>query len=546
MSPERTVSIEQPRTVEEYLAAYLLLGGEFVDPPGVKLVLASASVSEKTKVGARDVAVTTAAQCYTPGVALMHPRRDRRSNVMANSTLDAGHLTTRQHVNYTWRFEGVSRSATHDIFHSHPFYNSEQQSQRFVPVVEGSYLIPAGLNREQTDLYIDAAAYANRAYIEMNEWLEPEIDKRVWDMYPPQKKYHVERTQKRLAQKRGKLTQEISRYLLPICQKTIYYHTLNVLQLMRLFRASQMPHFTDETRFVIAKMITGVAEHDPTILDEIRPPFPPTVGQDVNSDYLKDHKKEFDSMLGTRQSMLYRFSPESRVALSDAIRNNIGMSSSVLPDSEAIAQLLDPAKNPYLADVYDIGMFDPATMALRQFSIVFATKLSHTADSQRQRHRMTPGATPPLEFLYDGTPDYITPFVVGETPELKEKYDKKMMGIFERVNRCIEAGVPLKYALTLLPNALTVRTIESGDLFDWAHRWRQRLCYLAQEEIFFISVEQAKQVLEHLPEAGSLFLAPCGIRKAAGVSPRCPEGDRWCGQPVFNLQLDQYKEHRLV
>ena len=121
-----------------------------------------------------------------------------------------------------------------------------------------------------------------------------------------------------------------------------------------------------------------------------------------------------------------------------------------------------------------------------------------------------------------------------------------MKGIFDRVNRCIEAGVPLKYALTLLPNALTVRTIESGDLFDWTHRWKQRLCYLAQEEIFFISVEQAEQALEHLPEAGSLFLAPCGIRKAAGISPRCPEGERFCGQPVFNMQLNQYKEHRLV
>src|SRR3989344_5747450 len=273
MSPETANRESQPKTVEEYLQSYLALGAEFIDPPKVKIVLATASVSEKTKVGARDVAVTTAAQCYAPGVALMHQRRDRVANAIADSTLKAGHLTTRQHVHYTWRFEGASRSATHDILHSHPFYNTEQQSQRFVPVVEGSYLVPSQLTPEETSLYVDAASFANTAYVEMNEWLRPEIEKRIREMYPPQK-YKVERTTKRLMDKGGKLTQEISRYLLPICQKTTYYHTLSALQVMRLFRASRMPHFTDEARFIVGSMIAEVAKHDPTIMEEVQVPLP--------------------------------------------------------------------------------------------------------------------------------------------------------------------------------------------------------------------------------------------------------------------------------
>jgi hypothetical protein len=189
---------------------------------------------------------------------------------------------------------------------------------------------------------------------------------------------------------------------------------------------------------------------------------------------------------------------------------------------------------------------DSLTNALRQVNLRFKTKLSHTADSQRQRHRMTPGATPPLETLYDGRPDYITPMIIRESGELSEAYGEAMENIYDGVRRAIECGVARGYALYLLPSAQAVRVSEAGSLFDWTHRWKQRLCYLAQEEICFISIEQVEQVLKYFPEAERLFLAPCGVRQAAGVRPRCPEGDRWCGRPVYRWQIAQYREGRLV
>jgi hypothetical protein len=69
---------------------------------------------------------------------------------------------------------------------------------------------------------------------------------------------------------------------------------------------------------------------------------------------------------------------------------------------------------------------------------------------------------------------------------------------------------------------------------------------LAQEEIFFISVEQVEQLARALPETASMLLAPCGIRTQARVSPRCPEKERWCGQPVFNWPIEEYTKHRLI
>jgi thymidylate synthase ThyX len=121
-----------------------------------------------------------------------------------------------------------------------------------------------------------------------------------------------------------------------------------------------------------------------------------------------------------------------------------------------------------------------------------------------------------------------------------------MTAEYDNVERAIQAGIPKEYALLLLPNAQNVRVVESGDLFDWVHRWKQRLCYLAQEEIFFISVEQVKQLSNAFPEADRLFLAPCGIRQTARIKPRCPEGERWCGKPVFNWDIDHYTQNRLI
>src|SRR5258708_2819207 len=188
-------------------------------------------------------------------------------------------------------------------------------------------------------------------------------------------------------------------------------------------------------------------------------------------------------------------------------------------------------------------MFDPLTSCLRQVSATFVTRLSHTAESQRQRQRRTPGAVPVVN--YDGTPDYMTPLVINENPELKTKYDEIMTNIYGNIEKCIVAGIPREVAIKLLPNAHMIRIVETGDLFDWLHRFKQRLCFLAQEEICFISIEQVEQLLEVIPDAEKMFQAPCGVAHVAGTG-KCPEGDRWCGKPVWKWNIKRYKKERLI
>lgn len=500
--------------VEIKLGEYLQNKERFITPPEIRLKLISKDPDNK-EIDSRSIAISTAIQCYAPGVAKMVIRESEKELDIGKSTLDGGHHTTRMHTNFTFQFVGVSRSVTHDIFHATPFYNTEQQSQRYVEAKMGSYVSPR-LNEEQQIFFEQACNFSNSAYFEMATLLKPEVEKRVRDMNPSGG-WKVEETKKRLEDKVGKLTQEIARNVLPIGQKTNYFYTVNELQLLRLFQASQMQNFTHESKLIIAEMINQVAKHDPTIIDELDKPNDFTFIETNSID-----SNIFDHFLQGKNSKLIN-SP-SFVGFGRNLNVNIKL----------------------LADVYETGMFDPTTSMLREMPFVFATKLSHAGDSQRQRHRRTSSNVYDVNTVYNGKVDFQTPLVVKESPHIRERYEGIINRMFNNSNTALKMGIPKEFATLLLPNALTIRLVENGDAFDWIHRWKQRLCYLAQEEIFFVSIDQVKEIKKSIPELSPVLSAPCGIRKLAGVSPRCPEGSRWCGQPVFNWDLDEYEKHRLI
>ena len=79
------------------------------------------------------------------------------------------------------------------------------------------------------------------------------------------------------------------------------------------------------------------------------------------------------------------------------------------PDGEAIDRLLNPARNLYRLETLNVGVHAPMMRALQHANYTFAKKISHTADSQDQRHRMVPGSRPLLTLADTREPDYITP-----------------------------------------------------------------------------------------------------------------------------------------
>jgi thymidylate synthase ThyX len=106
--------------------------------------------------------------------------------------------------------------------------------------------------------------------------------------------------------------------------------------------------------------------------------------------------------------------------------------------------------------------------------------------------------------------------------------------------RLRELGVAEEFAAYLLPNAVAVRFTESSDLLNLHHKLKSRLCYNAQEEIWRASLDEARQISAVEPAIGRYLLPPCGLRQMTETRPLCPEGERYCGVPVWKLELDEY------
>ena len=95
-----------------------------------------------------DNAVATARTCYSPKgiittdeVGGLHledsGKRERalaRRDALARDIFEAGHHTTLQHAHFQFALSNVSRQFLWTFLHAHPFYNSEQVSQRYVEV----------------------------------------------------------------------------------------------------------------------------------------------------------------------------------------------------------------------------------------------------------------------------------------------------------------------------------------------------------------------------------------------------------------------------
>jgi hypothetical protein len=72
-----------------------------------------------------------------------------------------------------------------------------------------------------------------------------------------------------------------------------------------------------------------------------------------------------------------------------------------------------------------------------------------------------------------------------------------------------------------------------------------RSCYNAQEEIFRATVDEIQQVKATFPVIGEHLKAPCYVRLRAGMKPYCPEGDHFCGVPVWKQDISQYERKSL-
>ena len=240
----------------------------------------------------------------------------------------------------------------------------------------------------------------------------------------------------------------------------------------------------------------------------------------------------FDARLNGRWSRLRDSSRDAEAIVADAVRSVFGLDTADMSDEEALDRVLNPARNRYRLEVLNVSYHSPLMRALHHANYVFEKRLSHTADSQDQRHRMVPASRPLMTFADTTEPDYITPRLIAANPRARAIYACAMREAWVAKNRLLELGVPLEFALYVLPNAKTLRFVESGSLLALLHKWTLRTCFNAQEEIYLASMDEIEQVRAVHPRIGKYIGPPCVIRNGL-ISPRCTEGTHFCGVPVW-------------
>src|SRR5512143_1644393 len=483
-----------------------------------------------------DDAVAAARTCYTPRVVGPDEVTPGQRASIGPLTFEGGHHTVWQHAHFEFGLENVSRQMVWSFLHSHPFYNSEQSSQRFVRLDEIRAHLPEGLAPGARAVYEAAVEDAWQAYRRLTALLEEDTLRILGELR------HLtdnasEKRRRRVAREAGKKAIETARYVIPLAAFTSMVHTLSGIVLHRLHRMMRTGDAPAETRAVVEAMVALVKQRDPAFFERIgQGPLAeaevvearlPQLAADGDAEAAR-----VDARLGARCSLLVDWMQQAEHTTAEAVRAVTGADERALGDDAALELLLDPGRNRYRLETLQLSVHSPLSRALHHASYTFLKKLSHTADSQDQRHRMVPASRPLMTLTDTRRPDYVTPALIAANPLALEVYAEAMDRAWAAKNRLLELGVPLEKALYLLPNAKALRFHESGSLLYLAHKWVMRTCFNAQEEIYRASMEELEQVRAVHPRLVRHMGPPCVIRHGR-VTPTCTEGEHFCGVPVW-------------
>ena len=482
-----------------------------------------------------DSAIAAARTCYSAHLVGPEEITEKQRVTIGSGTYSGGHHTVYQHAHFEFGLENVSRQFVWSFLHAHPFYNSEQQSQRYVRLDRAqAYVPPESMHfgAAERAIYEKAVARAWEHYRTLSRILGPAARAILADIWHVGPASHAKRVQK-VERQSEKRAIEVARYVLPVAAFTTMVHTLSGIVLYRLWRMCTVNDTPAEAIHVVDEMVARVREIDPQFFDRFdnepieRPPELRTPLRDGEA-----FAREFDAQLAGRTSKLIDHSPRAIAAMAEAFRAVMGLTAAECPDAEALDRMLNPARNPYRRETLNVGVHAPMMRPLDHAHFTFSKKISHTADSQDQRHRMVPGARPLLTLADTRSPDYITPMLIRDNPRALEIYQQAMDEAWAAKNQLLDRGVPRECALYLLPNAKSIRLVESGSLLHLLHKWTMRTCFNAQEEIYQASVEEVEQVRAAFPALARYIGPPCFLR--AGVStPICTEGSHFCGVKVW-------------
>ncbi|MFN8058687.1 MAG: FAD-dependent thymidylate synthase [Vicinamibacterales bacterium] len=481
-----------------------------------------------------DGAIAAARTCYSPRLIEAGEITERQRDTIGRLTFDGGHHTVFQHAHFEFGLENISRQFVWSVLHSHPFYNSEQQSQRYVKLGEPKAYVPP-IDGEAKAIYERAIVDAWDTYRVLSEILRDDTFRILRELRYVTPRASAERLAA-IERDAVKKAIEIARYVIPLAAFTTMVHTVSGITLYRLLRLARAGDTPTEATAVIEAMVAAVRAHDPQFFERVDvSSLPADVLPEIRMPRGRDGDRfaaRFDARLEGRVSKLVDWSPHAERVVAEAVRDVFGLSDDELADDDAIERALDPALNTHRLDTLQLAHHSPLMRALQHPSYTFLKRLSHAADSQDQRHRLVPASRPMMTLSDTTRPDYVTPPLVAANPRAHAVYVAAIERAWAAKNGLLALGVPVEMALYVLPNAKRVRYVESGSLVALLHKWTMRTCFNAQEEIYAASMDEVAQVQAVHPRLGRHIGPPCVVRNGL-ISPRCTEGTHFCGVPVW-------------
>src|SRR5438445_12182724 len=289
-----------------------------------------------------DSAIAAARTCYAPRLISPEEITDKQRLNIGAATFNSGHHTVFQHATFEFGLENVSRQFVWSFLHAHPFYNSEQQSQRYVRMDRVQAYVPTVdlyFNESAKEIYEQAVARAWNYYRELSAVLVSDtraILGDIWRIGPNSNPKHVQKIE-RSAEKRAI---EIARYVLPVAAFTTIVHTISGIVLHRLWRLSAASDTPSEPRAVIGAMVAHVKEIDAQFFDRfVTEPLEqlhewknamaqPSAGEPF--------AREFDAKLNGKTSRLVDYSPNAVRVMAESYRAVAGLPESQCSDLEAV------------------------------------------------------------------------------------------------------------------------------------------------------------------------------------------------------------------
>jgi len=150
-----------------------------------------------------------------------------------------GHHSVVEHAVFTFSVEGVSRALTHQLVR-HRIASFSQQSQRYVPLNDPTYVVPDTIKADPDSL---------KVYTEMMDT--------IWDAY------------RKLS---DRVPAEDARYVLPNGCTTNITITMNARELLHFFSLRCCERAQWEIREMADRMLTICTEISPAIFRDAGPP----------------------------------------------------------------------------------------------------------------------------------------------------------------------------------------------------------------------------------------------------------------------------------